>query len=100
MARPCGVLDAHFTWNVSWTLVFHVPPLPFQLPALLLAVARRQFRLGGGSRREAEGSETGRDFDVWGGWLEDRRDHGFLHGWAGLAGLIMAQPSCNHVSEV
>src|SRR5689334_14962371 len=80
MARPCGVLDAHFTWNVSWTLVFHVPPLPFQLPALLLAVARRQFRLGGGSHREAEGSETGRDFDVRGGWLEDLRDHGFLHG--------------------
>src|SRR5262245_57820869 len=39
-------------------------------------------RLGGGGCREAESSEASRDFDVWGGWLEDRHDHGFLHGWA------------------
>src|SRR5712671_4939724 len=84
-ARPHGVLPTPTsTWNVIGTLigtlVFHVAPLPFQLPAPLLPITRRQFRLGGGGRREAESGETGRDFDGWGGWLEDHRDHGFLHG--------------------
>src|SRR5437016_2981699 len=60
------------------TLVFHVAALPFQLPAPLLAVTRRQVGLGG--RRELEGGEASRDFDGRGRWREDHRNHGFLHG--------------------
>ena len=92
MARPRDVLPMPTSLRTSvGALVFHVAPLPFQLPAPLLPITRRRLRLASVGRREAVGGETGRDFDGWGRWREDHRDHGFLHGWAGFAGLIMAQ---------
>src|SRR5262245_11151093 len=78
MARPYGVLGCPLRLDVSPRCCVAAIPAASAAPR----GHSPTLRLGGGGCREAESSEASRDFDVWGGWLEDRHDHGFLHGWA------------------